>query len=671
MRIFLMIFLLFFLYLKTEAQTKRALIVAIGNYPAASGWPEINCLNDVPLLEHALLKQNFLPADISTLTDSMATKTGIEKALDKLIESSKTGDIVLIYFSSHGEQIEDDNHDEVDGLDECIVPYGAIYSEDKTVFKKLASGYFRDDTFGEKITLLRNKLGRNGDVLVGIDACHSGSGTRGGIAKVRGNKSPMVSKDFDRTKMHVRDTSGVFNDKTKIRLNTDAATYVLISASQAQELNSECYDDENIPVGSLSYSFSKALNSLDGKITYRALFAQIEDIMHANVPQQKPVLEGDGIDRELFGGKYESQQPYFTVITNKSNSKTVLLNGGTVSGITMGSVVCFFAAGTVDPAAKDPIQKGTVIAADNFTTTVKLDKEDSVLLKKTTWAFVTETNYGKNKVKISVDSLKNGNDQKLKDALKDFQLVEFNRICDLYLAPSTSGNGWALCYPNSGEVFADNLSLDDITGMKEVLKRFDRFRYLRNLKFTEQGLSAKVELVFLDAKGNIDPVKMKARTKFGRLELKEDDEVYLKITNTGLRKFYINIVDIQPDGKINPILPNKKLTDINNAPAPISWQDCEVEARAVLLLKNYSIRIAPPYGEETFKIFLSSNPLDLEDILTGNGDANSQSRGVLNNLAKIFKESAVNEAGVRGAGGKINTAQNGTISSFNFSISPK
>jgi hypothetical protein len=129
--------------------------------------------------------------------------------------------------------------------------------------------------------------------------------------------------------------------------------------------------------------------------------------------------------------------------------------------------------------------------------------------------------------------------------------------------------------------------------------------------------------------------------------------VFLKITNTGTKKFYINIVDIQPDGKINPILPNKQVTDINNAPAPITWQDCEIESKAERLFKNYSIRIAPPYGEETFKVFLSSSPLDLEDILTTKRQVGAVQgagvRGVMNNLAKIFEQAEVNEIGTREA----------------------
>jgi metacaspase-1 len=155
--------------------------------------------------------------------------------------------------------------------------------------------------------------------------------------------------------------------------------------------------------------------------------------------------------------------------------------------------------------------------------------------------------------------------------------------------------------------------------------------------------------------------------------LKEGDEVYLKITNTGSKRFFINIVDIQPDGKINPVLPNKKLKDRNNYPAPIRAEDCIVKAGDSLLLKTLSITIYEPYGEEMLKVFLSEDKLDLEDILTDNDDSKSRGPGgVLNNMARIFKHSAVNGMGTRGEeGNTINTAQNGTIFGVGFTIIPK
>lgn len=644
------------------AQTKHALIVAIGKYPEESNFKQISSGNDVPLIKNALLKQDFKESDINILKDEQATKLAIIKAIDELIEISKAGDIVVIHFSSHGEQIEDDNDDETDGLDECIVPFDAVFSHSEEEFKKLAPKFFRDDEFGDKVILLRNKLGKSGDLLVILDACHSASGTRGATEKVRGNQSPMVSKDFDRNRLNAKDNGGVFKESTKTKLKSDAATYVVISGAQAQELNSECRDDRGIAVGSLSYALSKTLSTIEGKITYRNLFAQVEDVMRTKAPKQKPAIEGDGLDRELFGGNYRRQKPYFEVNFEKSNNDTITLNGGAVSGVAVGSVINFFPGGTDDPAGKTPIQKGTVIKADNFESVVKLDTKNDELLKKKPWAFVSEMSYGKNKVILSVDSLANEIQQKIKDGLKELKLVEFNARGDLYLGKSLVGDGLALMFPGTGIVFADGLDANNPVGITDALKRFDRYRYLRNLSFTDKSLSAKIELVYLDEKGVVDSNKIKERTKFGRLEVKENDVVFLKITNTGAKDFYINIVDMQPDGTINAVVPNKKSGILVDA--------CKVPAgKNAGNLETMQIEMGAPFGEETFKIFLSASPIDLEEILTSNTDNNSTRSGVLNNLATIFKQSDGNAMGTRGT--KVKVDQNGTIFSLNFSIVPR
>lgn len=664
----------FFLFVQADAQNKRALIIAIGNYDYnKTKWSPINVDNDVLLIQEALRKQNFPAENITVLKDAAATKLGIGKALDKLALSSGPGDVVVIHFSSHGQQIEDDGKDEMDKLDEAIVPYDAIYNSNPVEFQKYAGGYFRDDQFGEKVTAIRNNLGSKGDLLVLLDACHSGTGTRGtGVA--RGSKPPMVSDKFDTKSAPIKDDAGVFKENTKIKLKADAATYVVLSGAQAQELNYETIDDNRKAVGSLSYAFSKALSTMEGTTSYRGLFASIENIMREKSPKQKPVMEGDGTDRELFGGKYVKQKAYFTVIPAQSNKDAIEINGGSVSGVTEGSIVSFYAAGTVDPTGKEPLQKGKVTAARNFTATVKLDKPENELFKKSPWAFVTELSYGNKKINLKVNNNIPGAAAKVQSAFKDFPLVELNSNGGLFLDTLGSKDKWIYRYAASGVPFgSETFSLSDTATMKETLKKYDRFQYLQNLKFTEQGLSAKVELVFLDANQNIDVAKMASRTKLTGIELKEGDEVYLKITNTGDKKFYINIVDIQPDGKINPMLPNKNLKDKDDYPAPIKAEDCMVNKGDSLLLKSLTITIYPPYGEETLKVFLSGEKLDLEDILTD--DANdTKSRGpggVLNNMAKIFKSSKVSSNGTRGGGGSVNTAQNGTIYSVGFNIVPK
>lgn len=650
----------------TFSQTKRALIIAIGNYPANSGWDFINSANDIPMIQGALLKQDFLPANITILKDAQATKKGIENAFESLLHNCDPGDIVVIHVSSHGEQIEDDNGDEADGLDEAIVPYDAIYSEDKSRFNTISAGYLRDDEFGDMIIDLRNKLGKNGDILVTMDACHSGSGTRGSHAKIRGSKAPMVSDSFDINKMGLRDTAGVFKEKNKSKLNADAASFVLISGALAQEMNCECYDDQRTAMGSLSYAFGKALSTLDGKVTYSTLFARINDILQQKVSEkpepnckQNPVVEGDGLDREIFGGNYRQAAPYYTINKLKSNSTTVEINGGTVSGITVGSVVGFYPDIVLDPTGATPLQKGKVTAAQNFSSTIKLDKPNPALLKNIVKAFVTETSYGAGKIKLSIDSLDNATRPKVMTALKAFQSVEINPKAELYVSKESSG--FVLRYPNTKESFAE-LNSEDPSVIKDGLQRYARYKYLRGLSFNESGLSAKVELVFLDANENIDSNKIKQHTKLGRLELKDGDVVHLKVTNTGTKSFYINIVDMQPDGIINPILPNKAVK--------VTPDDCMVNVNAELLFPN-GITVGPPYGNEIFKVFLFPSRLDLEKTLTTQSDNGAGARGgVLNDMEKMFKGSEVSGVGARGNPPTLNTS-NGTIFNLNFKIVPR
>src|SRR5437764_439952 len=89
----------------SKAQTKRALIIAIGNYPdpEKNGWMELSSLHDVPLIEAALASQHFKKENVWELLDEQATRQGIVNALDRLYDSCREGDIVVIHVSSHGE----------------------------------------------------------------------------------------------------------------------------------------------------------------------------------------------------------------------------------------------------------------------------------------------------------------------------------------------------------------------------------------------------------------------------------------------------------------------------------------------------------------------------------------------------------------------------------------
>ena len=160
---------------QSEAK-KMALLIGVGDYPQYSdhsGWGKINSANDVILLKVALKKAGF--QTVQTLTEASATHDNI---LNKLITFTKLchpGDMVLIHFSGHGQQMPDLMQDETDKLTESFIPYDAHRFVTPTY---RGQAHLTDDEIRDKLTALRNKLGPNGLLMVTIDACHSEGSTR-------------------------------------------------------------------------------------------------------------------------------------------------------------------------------------------------------------------------------------------------------------------------------------------------------------------------------------------------------------------------------------------------------------------------------------------------------------------------------------------------------------
>jgi hypothetical protein len=354
-----------------QKPVKHALIVAIGDYPQSDGWPKISSLNDVQYIKNVLTTQDFQPGNIKVISDNNATIDGIKKAFVDLIASVNKGDIVVIHFSSHGEQVEADNNNKMDGLDECIVTYNAVYPDKSTDFQKDQAQYLRGHVIGSYLQQLRTALGNAGDVIVFMDNCHSGSGTRG-VAKIRGDGPPFVTKTFDPKNHYKSDSSLLYrqegssnNDESKM------ASYEVFSATKPEELDAETRDENGAGVGSLSYAISKAFQEIGaGKSipTYRALFASIQTTMNTKVPGQHPLLEGNGSERLIFGGAFVHQTPYIE-ISKIENDHQIIIKQGTMGGLDTGARIAVYPSGTVDTSGKRPLATGKIIKSDNFLST--------------------------------------------------------------------------------------------------------------------------------------------------------------------------------------------------------------------------------------------------------------------------------------------------------------
>ena len=146
----------------------KALLIGIDAYRNVS--PLVGPVNDAKAMREFVTDDlGFNGSDVKLLLNAEATRANIlREAEEWLIDGTRPGDEVFLYFSGHGFQQPDTDGDEPDRLDETLVPVDVIVRDDETV-----SGMITDDEMG---ALLNRLTGRR--VTVIVDACHSGTSDR-------------------------------------------------------------------------------------------------------------------------------------------------------------------------------------------------------------------------------------------------------------------------------------------------------------------------------------------------------------------------------------------------------------------------------------------------------------------------------------------------------------
>jgi hypothetical protein len=610
------IVLLIFSFMLTShfsfCQTKRALIFAIGNYPDESGWPVIASDRDEALIKKALENQKF--TDIKLVQDQDATVAGIKNSLNELINRSNPGDIVIIHFSSHGEQVEDLAGNKPDGLEESIVgfdgklpPYGTEPTKEEML--KLRDGYFLDDAFGLYVDKLRAKLGKKGDVLVLMDLCYAGTGTRG-VAKVRGGKPPLVSRGFYIRKHKITD-----GNKPVLLLpdDKDLAPYVVIGASRADEADNEMSEDGKHNIGPLTYATAKALAAVDTGMTYRTLFANIQSVMNGKLPQQHPVLSGNGLDRRLFGGNFVVQKPYLLI--DNITGRQMVVRGGTFAGLDAGAKVSLYPAGTNTPVGSKPLANGTVIAADLYSARVQLDADPALTQAAMGWVFVTEQVFKTDALEVGIGNTSTipgaavfspNQVLRIQKALKSIPGVKPGPAPTLSIVKGKGTFIDSLIITATGQTFdtVTNASKDTL-GLKNKIRAFIQYSFLKELNVTDREASLEVTLVPL-VNGQPDTTSQPNELSFNA-----GSKFLIWVKNKSRTNLYLNILDLQPNGVINAILPNRDQR--------IFADDLMIPSGNSFLFKNYVITVTPPFGKEVFKVFAATDKIDLEDITNSRG----------------------------------------------------
>lgn len=157
--------------------TRRALLVGINDYPDPANRLE-GCVNDVFLMSSVLQECGFDPEDIRVVLNERATASGILERLHWLLDGVKTSDERVFFYSGHGAQMPVyGTSDEVDHMNECLVPYDFDWTPQRSVTDK-------------QFLHLYSQLPYECFFVSIFDCCHSGGMTREGGRKVRGITPP-------------------------------------------------------------------------------------------------------------------------------------------------------------------------------------------------------------------------------------------------------------------------------------------------------------------------------------------------------------------------------------------------------------------------------------------------------------------------------------------------
>lgn len=235
---------------------KYALLVGI-NYASLPSGQLNGCINDVNKMKHILTtKFGYKKDNIKMLTDHHHEKPtfhNIMNELNNLLDKAKFSSDIFFHYSGHGSYIPDQNGDEIDSRDECLVPLD--YRQ---------NGFITDDMIRQ---LFVEKLTNSCNATIIIDACHSGT-------------CFDLPFKYNKNQEQWERMNNVIIPNNKI---------VMISGCTDQQTSADAYLNGEFK-GAMTFALTSVLDHYNFRITWKDLLNQMHKLLADKNFTQKPEL---------------------------------------------------------------------------------------------------------------------------------------------------------------------------------------------------------------------------------------------------------------------------------------------------------------------------------------------------------------------------------------------
>jgi len=322
------------------------LLVGINNYHPAS-YPPVpslqGCVADIEAfrdyLHERINKDEYElvePQDTTKwiLLNQDATRQAIIDGFQDHLCKAGSEDVALFYYAGHGAQekaSEEFWHLEPDHLNETLVCYDSRTEGSWDLADK------------ELSYLIARVAERQPRIVMILDCCHSGSGTREGALVTDVRTAPLDIRErslldfiFAEDKVVVEHlfTSNEAGKKTA-SLVLPKGKHILVAACRDHQEAKEYLAEDGQQRGTFSYFLLQALQRTNGNISYRDLAWNINALVSGKVRDQSPQIEAtdsEDLKNSFLGDGAIKDRPSYFVLTRGKDRRWVI-NGGAVHGI--------------------------------------------------------------------------------------------------------------------------------------------------------------------------------------------------------------------------------------------------------------------------------------------------------------------------------------------------
>lgn len=264
-------------------QKLYALLVGINEYhPQSEGVnPLAACLNDVEAMQNLLEKQYAdLSPKVKTLLNEDATRQNIiDSFRSHLRDQANENTTVLFYYSGHGGR---------QSLPKAFQKYVAGYRKEETLVcydsrARIDGKFIEQDLADKELAILIEEVANKGaHVVIILDCCHSGSGTRSKskITNIKAQKREVEERAV-KDALHRNYLDNYYENQLQEKggITLPNSTHILLAGTQKEHVSWETYINGQLR-GVFSYYLEQVLLE-NPHLTYAELFS----LVHPRVNQ--------------------------------------------------------------------------------------------------------------------------------------------------------------------------------------------------------------------------------------------------------------------------------------------------------------------------------------------------------------------------------------------------